>query len=275
MSISSAEVVRLRKVTGAGMMDCKNALEEANGDFDRAITIIREKGKAIANKRADRDATEGVTLAKVNNEQNFGVMMVLNCETDFVAKNESFINFAKEILELALDKKPANRDALLTLPFKGKNVNDIIIENIGIIGEKLDLPFYDFIKADFVVPYIHPGNKVASMVGFNQKISDVQVGKDVAMQIAAMNPVSIDIADVPGDVREREFEIGREQARNEGKAENMLDKIAEGRLQKFYKESTLLNQAFIKDNKITIKQYLDKQNKGLSVTKFLRYSLNL
>lgn len=275
MAISAADVAKLRKVTGAGMMDCKNALEEANGDFDRAITIIREKGKAIANKRADRDATEGVVLSKTTSDQKFGAMIVLNCETDFVAKNEGFVNFATEILNIAIEKRPASREALLALPMKGKTVSDIIVENIGIIGEKLDLPFYDFIQAEFVTPYIHPGNKVSSMVGFNMAGIDIQVGKDVAMQIAAMSPVSIDVADVPKEVMDKEYEIGREQARNEGKPEDMLDKIAQGRLQKFYKESTLLNQAFIKDNKITIKQYLEQQKKGLAPVKFLRYSLNL
>ena len=275
MAITSADVAKLRKLTAAGMMDCKNALEEANGDCDRAITIIREKGKAVANKRADREASEGVALTKVTSNGKFGAMMVLNCETDFVAKNQDFINLASAMLDTALEKKPADLASFKAIPFRDKTVNDIVIEQIGIIGEKLDIPFFDFISAEKVVPYIHPGNKVASLVGFNMSDMDLQVGKDIAMQIAAMAPVSISKEDCPKEVVDKEFEIGREQARNEGKPENMLDKIAEGRVQKFFKESTLLSQSFVKDNKITVEQYLQGHKKGLNVTKFLRYSLNL
>ncbi len=271
--ITAADVSKLRKTTGAGMMDCKKALEEADGNFDKAIEIIRKKGQAIANKRADRDASEGVVLAKVTGDATQGVMIVLNCETDFVAKNENFIEFATSILDTALAEKPADLDALKQLKLGDKTVAEKVIEQIGVIGEKLDLAYYDKIEAAQVIPYIHPGNKLATLVGLNIAV-DLQVGKDIAMQIAAMSPVAIDKADVPADVIEKEKEIGKEQARREGKPENMLDKIAEGKVNKFFKESTLLNQDFTKDNKLSVRQYLQNTDKELTVTEFKRYSLN-
>ena len=271
--ITAADVSKLRKTTGAGMMDCKKALEEADGNFDKAIEIIRKKGQAIANKRADREASEGVVLAKVTGDASQGAMIVLNCETDFVAKNEDFIKFATSILDTALAEKPADLDALKQLKLGDKTVADKVVEQIGVIGEKLDLAYYDKIEAPQVIPYIHPGNKLATLVGLN-KVVDLQVGKDVAMQIAAMSPVAVDKTDVPADVIEKEKEIGKEQARREGKPENMLDKIAEGKLNKFFKESTLLNQDFTKDNKLSVRQYLQNTDKELTVTEFKRYSLN-
>ena len=271
--ITAADVSKLRKTTGAGMMDCKKALEEADGNFDKAIEIIRKKGQAIANKRADREASEGVVLAKVTGDASQGAMIVLNCETDFVAKNEDFIKFATSILDTALAEKPADLDALKQLKLGDKTVADKVVEQIGVIGEKLDLAYYDKIEAPQVIPYIHPGNKLATLVGLN-KVVDLQVGKDVAMQIAAMSPVAVDKTDVPADVIEKEKEIGKEQARREGKPENMLDKIAEGKLNKFFKESTLLNQDFTKDNKLSVRQNLQNTDKELTVTEFKRYSLN-
>ncbi len=271
--ITAADVSKLRKTTGAGMMDCKKALEEADGNFDKAIEIIRKKGQAIANKRADRDASEGVVLAKVTGDATQGVMIVLNCETDFVAKNDNFIKFATSILDTALAEKPADLDALKQLKLDDKTVAEKVVEQIGVIGEKLDLAYYDKIEAAQVIPYIHPGNKLATLVGLNKAV-DIQVGKDIAMQIAAMSPVAIDKADVPADVIEKEKEIGKEQARREGKPENMLDKIAEGKVNKFFKESTLLNQDFTKDNKLSVRQYLQNTDKELTVTEFKRYSLN-
>lgn len=272
--ITAADVAKLRKLTGAGMMDCKNALTEANGDIERAIELIRERGKAIANKRAGREAGEGAGLAKVNATGTRGAMIVLNCETDFVAKNADFLAVANKILDHALNNAPANLDALKESSIDGRKVVDYVAEFSGITGEKVDLSYYDQVEAPMVVPYIHPGNKLATLVGFN-KVIDMQVAKDVAMQIAAMNPVAIDKDDVPEDIRQKEFEIGREQARLEGKPENMLDKIAEGKLQKFYKESTLMNQEFIKDNKLTIRQYLQGVDKDLKVVAFKRVSLNI
>ena len=268
--IKAADVSKLRKMTGAGMMDCKKALQETDGDFEKAIETIRKKGQAVANKRADREATEGAVLAKVEGKK--GAIAVLNCETDFVAKNENFIALAEKILQIALTKLPADLEGLKELDLEGKSIGEKVIEEIGITGEKLDVGYYGKIEAEDVVAYIHPGNKLATLVGFNKKVN-TQVGKDIAMQIAAMSPVSIDKDNVPADVVEKEKEIGREQARNEGKPENMLDRIAEGKLNKFFKDSTLLNQDFIKDNKISVREYLKKSDPELKVTGFLRYSL--
>ena len=272
--ITAADVAKLRKLTGAGMMDCKNALVEANGDMERAIELIRERGKAIANKRADREAGEGAALSKVNQAGSRGAMIVLNCETDFVAKNADFLGVANKILDHALNTAPANLDALKESSLDGRKVADFVAEFSGITGEKVELSYYEQVEAPMVVSYIHMGNKLATLVGFSKAI-DIQAAKDVAMQVAAMSPVAIDKDDVLEDIRQKEFEIGREQARLEGKPENMLDKIAEGKLKKFYKESTLLNQEFVKDNKLTIRQYLQSVDKDVKVTAFKRVSLNL
>jgi elongation factor Ts len=273
--ISAADVAKLRRVTLAGMMDCKKALEEAEGNFDKAIEIIRKKGQAVANKRSDRDATEGVVLSKVTADGKTGAIITLNSETDFVAKNAEFIAFATKILDIALTKKPANLDELKSLPLDGGKIGDKIIEYIGIIGEKVELSYYEKIEAAHVQAYIHPGSKLATLVGFTKAGADVQVYKDVAMQIAAMNPVAVDKDFVSPATIAQEIEIGKEQARRDGKPEEMLEKIAQGKLTKFFKESTLLNQDFVKDNKMTIRQYLQSANKELTVTDFKRYSLNL
>jgi elongation factor Ts len=274
-TISAADVAKLRRVTLAGMMDCKKALEEADGNFDKAIEIIRKKGQAVANKRADREATEGVVLSRVTSNGNLGAMIVLNCETDFVAKNADYIGLANKVLDVALINNPANLEELKSLPMDGGNVAGKVVEYVGIIGEKLDLSYFEKIEAPHVQAYIHPGNRLATLVGFTKSGLDVQIYKDVAMQIAAMNPVAIDKSDVPQSIIEQEIEIGKEQARREGKPEAMLGKIAEGKLGKFFKESTLLNQDFIKDNKQTIGQYLKSVDKDLKVTAFKRYTLNL
>jgi len=274
MAITAADVSKLRKMTGAGMMDCKKALTEANGDFDAAIDIIRKKGQAIANKRSDRDASEGVVLGKVTADGKKGAILVLNCETDFVAKNESFIALAQSILDLALSSNAANVEDVMGLTLDGIAVKDVITHQIGVIGEKLDLPYYDVIKAESVVAYIHPGNKLATLVGFNKGGVEVQVGRDVAMQVAAMNPVSVNRDSVPQSVIDKELEIAKEQTRLEGKPEEMVEKIALGRLSKFFKESTLLEQIFVKDGKISVKEYIQKADKELTVTEFRRYSLN-
>jgi elongation factor Ts len=273
--INAADVAKLRRVTLAGMMDCKKALEEAEGNFDKAIEIIRKKGQAVANKRADRDATEGVVIANTNQDNTIGAIIVLNSETDFVAKNADFMAFATKILNIALASKPANLDELKSLSLDGGKISDKIVEYVGIIGEKLDLSYYEKIEAAHVQAYIHPGNKLATLVGFTKSGVDIQVYKDIAMQIAAMNPVAVDKDFVSEAVIAQEIEIGKEQARRDGKPEEMLDKIAQGKLAKFFKDSTLLNQDFVKDNKMSIKQYLQSANKELTVTDFKRYSLNL
>ena len=273
--INAADVAKLRRVTLAGMMDCKKALEEADGNFDKAIEIIRKKGQAVANKRADRDATEGVVLSKTTQDGKLGAIIVLNSETDFVAKNADFLALANKILDIALTNKPANLEELKSLSLEGGKIGEKIVEYVGIIGEKLDLSYYEKIEAARVQAYIHPGNRLATLVGFTKDGADVQVYKDVAMQIAAMNPVAVDKDFVPESVIAQEIEIGKEQARRDGKPEEMLHKIAQGKLSKFFKDSTLLNQDFVKDNKVTIRQYLQSANRELTVTDFKRYSLNI
>ena len=273
MEISAADVMKLRKATGAGMMDCKNALAESEGDFNRAVDIIRERGKLVASKRADRAATEGVVLAKVDASGKSGALIVLNCETDFVAKNEKFVAFAERILDAAIANNSANLDEVKALVLDGRTVEDHVIEQTGVIGEKLDLPYYAKLDAETVIAYIHPGNKLSTLVGFNIADVDLQVAKDVAMQVAAMNPVSVSKDDVPAEVVAKELEIAKEKFRLEGKPEAMLDKIAQGALEKFFKDSTLLNQAFIKESKQTVKDFLVSQDKGLTVTGFFRYNL--
>ena len=273
MELSAADVMRLRKATGAGMMDCKSALAEAEGDFSRATDIIREKGKLVASKRADRAATEGVVIAKVNESKKSGALLVLNCETDFVAKNEAFVAFAEKILNAAVANGAADLDAVKALVIDGRTVENLIIEQTGVIGEKLDLPYYSKLDAETVVAYIHPGNRLSTLVGFNKADVDTQVTKDIAMQVAAMNPVAVDKANVPAEVVEKELEIAKEKFRMEGKPEAMLDKISQGALEKFFKENTLLNQAFIKESKQTVSDFLKSQDKGLTVTGFFRYNL--
>lgn len=257
------------------MMDCKQALQESEGNFDKAIEIIRKKGQAVANKRADREAGEGVVLSKVLTGGKLGAMIVLNSETDFVAKNSDFIALANNILNIALANNPATLEDLKSLKLDGTKIADKIVEYIGVIGEKLELSYYDKIEASHVQAYIHPGNKLASLVGFTKAGHDIQVYKDVAMQVAAMNPVAVDKNDVKPEVIAQEMEIGKEQARRDGKPEAMLEMIAQGKLTKFFRDSTLLNQDFVKDNSMTIRQYLQSIDKDLSVTAFKRYTLNL
>lgn len=275
MSFTTADVVKLRKATSAGMMDCKNALKEAEGNFDRAVEIIREKGKLIANKRADRDAAEGAVLAKVTEDKKFGALVVLNCETDFVAKNVDFVAFADKILNVALAQKAESLEVLKGLNLDGKTIETLVTEQTGVIGEKLELSYYDKISAETVVGYIHPGNKLATLVGFNKGDVENQVARDVAMQVAAMAPVAIDKDAIPQETIEKEIEIAKEKFRQEGKPEAMLDKIAMGSLNKWYKDVTLLNQIYVKDGKITIKDFLKQNDKDLTVTAFDRYTLNV
>jgi elongation factor Ts len=269
--IKAVDVQKLRKATGAGMMDCKQALQEANGDFDKAVEVIRKKGKAIANKRADREASEGNVQAKV--EGNYGAMISLNCETDFVAKNENFVKFSSSILELAIAEKPSDLEALQALPFEGKTVAEVVTEQSGTIGEKLELTYFDFIEAEKIQAYNHFGNNLATLVGFNKADVEEQVAKDVAMQIAAMAPVAVDKDDVPAEIIEQEKRIGREKALQEGKPENIVDRIAEGMVNKFLKEATLLNQDFTKDSKKSVGQYIKEADKELKVTGFKRFSV--
>jgi elongation factor Ts len=273
MSFTTADVVKLRKVSGAGMMDCKNALKDADGDFDKALEIIREKGKLIASKRADRDAAEGAALAKVSEDGKFGAIVVLNCETDFVAKNESFVSFAESILNAALANKVETLDALKAIELNGSTIEAQVTEQTGVTGEKLELSYYKCLSDEAVVAYIHPGNKLSTLVSFNKAV-ETQVGKDVAMQIAAMAPVAVDEDEIPQEAIDKELEFAKEKFRKEGKPEAMLEKIAQGSLHKWYKDVTLLNQAYVKDNKKSIKQFLKESDADLKVSAFDRYSLD-
>jgi elongation factor Ts len=271
--VTLAEITKLRQATGAGMMDCKKALEDANGDMEKAVENIRKKGQLVASKRSDRDASEGNVLAKATADGKFAAVVALNCETDFVAKNADFIALAQTILDAAVNNKPADLDGLKSIAVNGTKLGDLVVERIGITGEKMDISFYGAVKAEKVISYIHPGNQLACIVGFNKAGFDEQIYKDIAMQVAAMSPVAVDKDFVTAEKIASEMEIGREQARLDGKPENMIEKIAEGKLNKFFKEATLLNQEFIKDNKKTIRQYLQSIDKDLTVTEFRRYAL--
>ncbi len=274
MKITAQQVNELRKATGAGMMDCKKALVESEGDMEKAIDYLRKKGQKVAAKRADREAGEGVVLAKVSDDKKFGAAIMINCETDFVAKNEDFINFVKSVLDLAVEKRAKNADELKALDMDGLSVEERIIEKTGVIGEKIQLGHYEVVEGESVSAYIHPGNRIASIAAFNKAGEAVDAaGHDVVMQIAAMAPVAIDKDDVPEETVQREIEIGKEQARAEGKPEAMLEKIAMGKLGKFFKENTLLNQAFIKESKKSVRDYLKEVDKDLTVVAFKRLAL--
>lgn len=273
VQVTMADITKLRKMTGAGMMDCKNALTEAEGDFDKAMEIIRKKGQAVAAKRSDREASEGCVLAK--SVEGYAAIIALKCETDFVAKNADFVALTNEILDLAIANKSADLEAVKALTLGSATVAEAVVDRSGITGEKMELDGYSFVAGGTTVAYIHPGNKLATIVAFNQAGIDNQIARDVAMQVAAMNPIAIDRASVPAEVLEKEKSIAADKAREEGKPENMIEKIAEGRISKFYKEVCLLEQEFVKDPKLTIAQYLDKASKGLTVTDFKRFTLNV
>ncbi|MFC3199233.1 translation elongation factor Ts [Parapedobacter deserti] len=274
VQISASDVNKLRQQTGAGMMDCKKALIEANGDFEAAIDYLRKKGAKVAASRQDRDSNEGVVIAKTTADGKKGVIIELNCETDFVAKNADFIAFAENIADVAVSQTPISLDALKQLEINGVKISDLLLDQTGKIGEKIDVSKYEIIEAEKVVPYIHGNYRLGVLVGLNQAVESAdEAGKDVAMQIAAMNPVAIDKGDVDARTTERELEIAKEQIRAEGKPEEMVEKIAQGKLNKFYKESTLLNQEFVKDSSKNIAQFLDSVSKGLTVTQFKRVQL--
>lgn len=270
--ITAAEVNKLRKTTGAGMMDCKNALVEADGDFDKAIEILRKKGQKVAAKRADRDSSEGAAIAKVNDDSTSGVVISLNCETDFVAKNDSFVALANEMADLALNYD--SKDAFLSADFNGISVQEKLTEQTGVIGEKIEIGGFEKLSAAFVGSYIHAGNKIATLVGLSAAVDGSAVAaKDVAMQAAAMNPVALNEEGVDQSVIDKEIEIAKDQLRQEGKPEAMLDNIAKGKLKRFFKDNTLVNQAFIKDSKQSVAQYVQSVDSSLEVTDFKRVAL--
>lgn len=274
-TISATDVNKLRQMTGAGMMDCKKALTEAEGDFEKAIEILRKKGQKVSASRSDRDAKEGSVFVKTSADNKEAVLIALNCETDFVGKNEEFLNLGKQIVEVAFTKKPATKEALLAEKIGDLTINDKIVELVGKIGEKIEVSEFVHMKGEAVVPYIHAGSKLGVLVslkGVNGK--DVtEAGKDVGMQIAAMNPVAVDETSVDKTTIEKELEIAKAQILAEGKPENMVEKIAQGKLNKFFKDSTLLPQAFVKDNSKSVAQYLDSVSKGLTVAEFKRVSI--
>ncbi|MDG3583091.1 translation elongation factor Ts [Galbibacter pacificus] len=270
--ITAAEVNKLRKATGAGMMDCKNALVEAEGDFDTAVEILRKKGQKVAAKRADRESTEGAVIAKVNDASLKGVIVSLNCETDFVAKNDSFVTLANDLAELALNYN--SKEELLDADYKGIKVSDKLIEQTGVIGEKIEIGDFRTLEAPFVGSYIHAGNKIATLVGLSANVEGADVAaKDVAMQAAAMNPVALDESGVDQEVIDKEIEIAKDTLRAEGKPEAMLDNIAKGKLKRFFKDNTLVNQDFIKDSKQSVAGYVKSINSDLTVTAFERVAL--
>jgi elongation factor Ts len=275
MAITAQDVNKLRQMTGAGMMDCKKALTEANGDFEAAIEILRKKGQKVSASRSDREVKEGSVFVKTSNDNKEAILIALNCETDFVAKNEEFQALGNLIAETAFASRPADKDALLALKAGDLSLNDKIVELVGKIGEKIEVSEYVYMQGEAIVPYIHAGAKLGVLVslkGVNG--TDVtDAGKDVGMQIAAMNPVAIDEKSVDSSVIEKELEIAKAQILAEGKPENMVEKIAQGKLNKFFKENTLMHQAFVKDNSKTVAQYLDSITKGLTVAEFKRVSI--
>jgi elongation factor Ts len=275
INISAADVNKLRQMTEAGMMDCKKALQETEGDFEKAIDYLRKKGQKVAEKRADRDANEGIVLSKNDKDHSYGAVLMLNCETDFVAKNDEFKQFGKDLIDLAIHCKPKSIEEVSALKLNSVTVAEKLNEMLGKTGEKIQIAHYEFIEAPFVTAYNHHGNRLATIIGLNKKDAKniSEIGHELAMQVAAMNPLAVDKDDVSPKAVEREIEIGKEQARQEGKPEEMLEKIATGKLVKFFKERTLLNQDFVRDAKKTCRQYLAENDKELTVTGFRRLML--
>ncbi len=273
--ITAQDVNKLRTMTGAGMMDCKKALTEAEGDFEKAIEILRKKGQKVSASRSDRDAKEGSVFIKTSDAKNEAVLIALNCETDFVGKNDAFQALGKLIADTAFEKKSASKEVLMSEKVGDLTISDRIIELVGKIGEKIEVSEYILMKGEVVVPYIHVGSKLGVLVslkGANGKdVTDA--GKDVGMQIAAMNPVAVDEKSIDKAIIDKELEIAKALILAEGKPENMVEKIATGKLQKFFKDNTLVHQLFVKDNSKTVAQYLDSVNKGLHVVEFKRVSI--
>lgn len=274
-TISAKEVNELRQTTGAGMMDCRKALAESNGDFEAAIDYLRKKGQKVAANRSDRSAKEGVAIAKAGSDAKRGIIIQISAETDFVSKNDDFIAFGNKIADLALEQKPANIEELKSLSMDGASVADKVLEMVAKIGEKIDVVAYEQVMADTVVAYIHGNYRIGVLVGLNKANNDAvqTAGKDVAMQIAAMNPLAVDESSISEETIAREKAIAIDQIVAEGKPAEMAEKIAAGKLNKFFKENTLINQPFVKDNSVNIKDYLNGVESGLSVTEFKRLAI--
>ena len=275
VNILARDVNELRKKTGSGMMDCKKALVEAEGNFQKAIDILRKKGQKVSEARSNRETSEGVVLCKLNSNESHASILSFTCETDFVAKNEDFQSLAKDIMEVAFENNLESIDEVLASEINGSTIEQLIVEMVGKIGEKIKISDFQIMSGEKIVPYIHPGNKLGVLVSLNNtaNIDYATAGKDIAMQIAAMNPIALDRDQVDQSVVEKEIEIGKEQARKEGKPEQIIEKIAQGKLQKFFKENTLLSQSFVKDNSLTIKSYLATFSTKLSIKSFIRISI--
>lgn len=273
MIISAADVKKLRDMTGAGMMDCKKALTEAEGDFDSAVEVLRKKGQKVADKRADREAKEGLILTRISDDAKKAVAIEINCETDFVARNEDFYSQAKTFLNAAYDNNTASVETLLAIEIDGRNISDHLQDMTGKIGEKIQISTITLATTNgILVSYIHPGNQLGVLVEFDGSFVDSKVGKDVAMQVAAMKPIAVTEAEVDSYVVEKELEIAKVQLINEGKPEEIAEKAAKGKLRRFYEERVLLNQKFVKDNSLTVKKYLEENNAPL-VSSFYRLQL--
>ncbi|PZU90782.1 MAG: elongation factor Ts [Chryseobacterium sp.] len=269
----AADVAKLRNTTGAGMMDCKKALVEAEGDFEKAIDILRKKGQKVAANRADRDSSEGAVIARVNEDNTLGVIISLNCETDFVAKNEAFIELAYELAEMAIFA--ATKEELLATDFHGLTVADKLIEQTGVIGEKIEIGAFERIEGPFLGAYIHAGNKIASITSLSAKVDGAdEVAKSVSMQVAAMNPIALDENSVSQETIDKELEIERHKLIEEGKPANIIDNILKGKMQRFYKDNTLVHQDFIKDSSVSVANYVKSVNADLKVTGFIRVALS-
>ncbi len=272
--ISAADVKKLRDMTGAGMMDCKKALEESEGDFDKAVEILRKKGQKVANKRSDRELNEGVVLAKTSDDNKKAYIVALACETDFVARTDDFKGAVETILEAAIKNDAVDTEALKNVKLdNGLTVADQVTELSGKTGEKVELAYYNRVEGEYAAVYVHFNLTSAAIAAFNKPASE-EVAKDIVMQIVSMKPVAIDKDEVPQEIVDKELEIGKEQAINEGKPADIAEKIAQGRLNKFFKEYTLLNQAFIKDNKMTVRDYLKQSDPELKVVAIARYSVH-
>jgi elongation factor Ts len=275
INITAADVNKLRQMSGAGMMDCKKALQETEGDFDKAIDYLRKKGQKVAAKRADRDANEGIVLSKANHDHTYAGLIMVNCETDFVGKTDEFKKFAHDLLDLCIKNRPAGIGDITSMKLNEMTVEEKLNEMLGKTGEKIQIAHYEFLEAPFVSSYNHHGNRLATLLGLNKndEKNTAEIAHELAMQVAAMNPVAIDKENVSQETIDREIEIGKEQARQEGKPEEMLEKIATGKLAKFFKDSTLLNQDFVRDTKKTVRQFLADNDKDLRVTGFKRLML--
>jgi len=261
-------------MTGAGMMDCKNALVESEGNTEKAIDILRKKGQKVANKRADKEANEGIVIARTTPDNKYAAVIKISCETDFVAKNEEFVSFANSVIDKVLEEKPKSTDEVKSVKVNGISVEERVTELVGKTGEKMELAGFEYIEAESVSAYNHMGNKLATILGLN-KAGAEETGHQLAMQVAAMNPVAVDKDDVPQEVIDKEIEIGMDQARQAGKPENILEKIAMGKLNKFFKENTLVNQDFVRDSKVTVRQFLKSADPELKVKGFKRLMLGV